>query len=304
MVFPSGKGVSQFFAAALLIITFASPSHATERGMTTYPDGVDTFCVGIIPPPGLYLATYFLFYNAPRVLGTPVKKTHAEAIGFAPRFIYVSRARILGANLAFAAAIPIVYQGLHLEGANFSDYQFGLGNTYLDPFILGWHLGDLHVATGLEVMVPGTYSPNNPASPSQNYFEFQPAVGLSWLTKWGVDANIKLMYSFPTTNYKPIKLLGSRDYYKSGQSFHFDYCLDYAVRPNLRLGVAGFYYVQTTADIRDGRNIGNHGRQFALGPALEFTHQRFSVVLMVQFEMATINRPEGQRFWFKGAYAF
>ena len=142
-----------------------------------------------------------------------------------------------------------------------------------------------------------------PASPSQNYFEFQPALALSWLTKRGLEAHIKLMYGFPTTNHRPIKLLGSRDHFKSGQSFHFDYCLDYAVHPNLRLGVAGFYYVQTTGDIQDGRNIGNHGRQFALGPALQFNYQRFSVVLMVQFEMATINRAEGQRFWLKGAYA-
>jgi hypothetical protein len=55
--------------------------------------------------------------------------------------------------------------------------------------------------------------------------------------------------------------------------------------------------------MQDGRNIGNHGRQSALAPALEFNYQLFSVVLMVQFEDATINRAEGQRFWLKGAYA-
>lgn len=249
MSYSSGKCMALAVAAALLAIFFVSPSPATERGMTTYPDGVDTCRVGVIPPPGFYLANYFLYYNAPRVRGTPVRQTHAEGIGFAPRFLYVSPVKILGANLAFAAAIPFVYQGLHLQEANFSDYQFGLGNPYLDPFILGWHFSDLHVAAGLEVMVPGTYSPNNPASPSQNYFEFQPAMALSWLPKWGLGGHIKLMYGFPTTNHRPIKLLGSRDSYKSGQAFHFDYCLDYAVHPNLRLGVAGFYYVQTTGDI-------------------------------------------------------
>jgi hypothetical protein len=113
-----------------------------------------------------------------------------------------------------------------------------------------------------------------------------------------------MMYDFPTRNNDPLTITGARNHYHSGQAFHFDYCVDYAVHPKLRLGVAGYYYTQTTGDTADGRNIGFHGREFALGPAIKYDYGRFSFCVINQFELAAINRPEGVRNWVRIWYAF
>ena len=288
-------------------------AQATERGLASYPDGAENFFAGALPPPGLYFQNYFLYYNAPHVngLGLPPAAfdTHGETIADVLRLIYISKVNILGASWGGQIILPFVYVGLHLAPLPVSDYQFGVGNISIDPLLLGWHFqGQYHITFGFDIDFPGTYGPTRLASPSQNYFTFRPVLGLAWMPTQGplagFGANIKMMYVIPTINYNPIQALGSHDYYKSGQAFHFDYCLDYAVMKNLRLGVAGFYYVQTTADYQDGRNVGNHGRQFAIGPAIKYDYQRWSFMFIPEFEMATLNRPEGERFWFRVWYAF
>jgi len=277
---------------------------ATERGLASYPDGAENFFCGALPPPGIYFQNYFLYYNAPRIRGNVPPDSHGEVIANVFRFVYISKFKILGADWGAQVVVPLLYSGLHLAPLPVSDYQVGFGNISINPLLLGWHFREYHVTFGFDIDFPGSYSPTKPASPAQGYFTFRPVLGLGWLPKWGLGANVKLMYDFPTKNTNPIETLRSRDYYQSGQAIHFDYCLDYAVLPNLRLGAAGFAYWQTTADNQDGRKIGNHARQFAIGPAVKFDYQKWSFCLIYQWELATLNRPEGQRLWFRTWYAF
>lgn len=283
-------------------------AQATERGLAAYPDGCENFFAGAFPPPGVYFQYYFVYYNAWHLKG-PVTAVapyaHGELVGNVFRLVYSSKVQVLGGNWGAHVIVPLMYAGLHLDpipGA--SDYQFGVGNIWLTPLILAWHFGDFHVTAALDFSTPGTYSKTKLASPSQNYFTFQPVLGLAWMPKSGFGVNIKMMYDFPTNNTSPIQALGAVNEYHSGQAFHFDYCVDYAVMPNLRIGAAGFYYVQTTGDTVDGVNVGNHARQFAIGPAIKYDYQRWSFMFIPQFEMATMHRPEGARYWAKVWYAF
>ena len=184
-----------------------------------------------------------------------------------------------------------------------NDYQTGLGNSTLTPIALGWHLGDFHLAPSFNVIIPGTYHRDSSASPSQNFFTFMPSLGVSWLPKWGLEANLVLMYDIPTINTSP--LFPVQNTYQSGQGIHFDYCLDYAIRPDLRLGAAGYYYQQMTPDIADGYNIGNHARVFAIGPAIQYNPTKALTLQVVnQWEMAAMNTTEGYRVWFNVRYGF
>lgn len=278
-------------------------AQATERGLAAYPDGAENFMAGAFPPPGFYFQNYLLFYNASRFREHTPPDTNADLVADVLRFIYSSKVQVFGANWGMHIVVPFVYSGIQFKPAPISDYQVGVGNISFDPVILAWHLGDYHITTGFEFIFPGTWNHHNPASPSQNYFTFQPVLGLGYLPKCGFGANIKLMYDIPTRNNDPLYLLAQNSY-QSGQAFHFDYCVDYAVRKDLRIGAAGFYYVQTTADKADGVTIGNHGRQFAIGPAIKYDYQRWSFCAITQFEVATLNRPEGQRYWLRLWYAF
>ena len=184
-----------------------------------------------------------------------------------------------------------------------NDYQTGLGNSTLTPIALGWHFGDFHLAPSFNVIIPGTYHRDSSASPSQNFFTFMPSLGMSWLPKWGLEANLVLMYDIPTINSSP--LFPVQNSYQSGQGLHFDYCLDYAVKPNLRLGAAGYYYQQMTPDIADGKNIGNHARVFAIGPAIQYNPTKALTLQVInQWEMAAMNTTEGYRVWFNVRYGF
>jgi hypothetical protein len=184
-----------------------------------------------------------------------------------------------------------------------NDYQTGLGNSTLTPIALGWHFGEFHVAPSFNIILPGTYHRDSSASPSQNFFTFMPALGLSWLPKWGLEANLVLMYDIPTVNTSP--LFPVQNTYQSGQGVHFDYCLDYVLRPDLRLGAAGYYYQQMTPDIADGHNIGNHARVFAIGPAIQYNPTKALTLQVVnQWEMASMNTTEGYRVWFNVRYGF
>jgi hypothetical protein len=130
-----------------------------------------------------------------------------------------------------------------------------------------------------------------------------PAPGLNWLPKWGLEANLVLMYDFPTANPSP--LVPIKNYYQSGQAFHFDYCVDYMVKPYLRVGVAGYYYQQTTPDVADGETIGNHGRVFGIGPAVQLNlSPALTVQLVNQWEIAALNLTEGYRGWLNAKYGF
>lgn len=290
----------------LLLLGLAPAAAGTELGLTSYPDGIENFFTGAFPPPGFYFQNYWLFYKADQFRGGP-PNPKAFVFAEALRFIYSSKFTIFGANWGTHLVVPLVYTDLSSRVGPLTiadDRRFGFGNTAFDPIILGWHWGDFHLTAAFEIQFPGSYDRNNPASPSRNYFTFEPILAFAWLPKSGFGFNIKMMYDFPTRNDSPLAITGARDHYHSGQAFHFDYCVDYAVLPQLRVGVAGYYYTQTTADTADGVKIGFHGRSFAIGPALKFDYGRFSFCVINQFELATLNRPEGVRNWVRIWYAF
>ena len=221
------------FSFYLLLSPFQA--QATERGVTAYPDGIANFDAGAFPPPGVYLQYTFLYYNAPRIRANVPEDSHGEVVANIVRLVYSSMISVLGGNWGAHLVMPLVYLGSHLAPKPVSDYQFGVSNIAFSPFILAWHFGDYHITAAMDTLFPGSYNPKKLASPAQNYFTFQPVLGLGWL---------------------------------------------------------------------HGHKIGNQGRQFALGPALKYDYQRWSFMFIPQFEMATLNRAEGQRFWARVWYAF
>lgn len=102
-----------------------------------------------------------------------------------------------------------------------------------------------------------------------------------------------------------------------GQEFHADYSISYAFSPSFRLGVNGYYYVQTTDDsydidstipapvqalLRDDED--NHSTVFAAGPGIWYNYKNMFFSLRNQWEMAAENKTEGYNVWAKFTYAF
>lgn len=300
-----------------LILSLVAPSHvpATEGGGTVYPGGNEDFMAGALPPPGFYYLNYFLYLNSDSYddLRLPDGTKAKDVFGTDPdfnldvvanvfRFVYVTPIKVLGANWGVHAILPVLNVDVdaHLPVADLEDNIAGIGDVTINPLIFGWHFDELHVTVGLDIVMPtGSFKKDRVANLGRNYWEFEPVVALTYLTKSGFETSIKSMYDFNTEN--------TETDYTSGQEFHFDYLIGQHVG-NWAFGVNGQYYIQTTDDKFDGEASsfdGNKGQAFSIGPAVIYQHKNMWFDLKYQFEsIAVENRPESGKLWFRFTYAF
>ncbi|CAN7287378.1 transporter [Trinickia sp. LjRoot230] len=106
-----------------------------------------------------------------------------------------------------------------------------------------------------------------------------------------------MTYTFNTKNH-------ATDY-QSGQLFHFDYSLSYAVTPKANVGVNGYFIKQTTNDTQDGSVVdgdGFRGQALAIGPAFRYQFSKAAIEFRVLKEFAVRNRPEGTSIWMKTVF--
>jgi len=274
---------------------------ATEGGGGAYPNGAEDFLAGALPPPGTYYINETLYYTSDTFRGDdgnklfPNFKVHAFANSF--RFLHMTKKQIFGANWGVQAIVPVVYVNVTLPFG--SDSRWGLGDFVLDPFILGWHSKNLHVATGIDFVLPiGTYDKSRLANAGRNYWTIEPIVAATFLSDTGFEISTKLMYDYNTKN--------TDTGYRSGQEFHMDYAIGYHLK-EWTLGLSGYLYSQTTGDELHGQKAGADGfkgRVIAIGPTVKLDHRNTSFILKWQPEFEAKNRPEGNTFWFKFLYTF
>lgn len=307
----------------LTLLVVSNQAQGTEGGGTIYPGGNEDFMMGALPPPGFYYLNYFLYehssdYSDVRIpQGVPGagRKLSTLTGGVAPdfklnvvgnvfRFVYVTPVTIFGANLGMQVLLPVLYVDAKLRLPNgvtmFNGTDAGLGDITITPVLLGWHFGkNFHLITGLDINVPtGQYDQTSSVNVGRNYFEFEPAVGFSYLHDCGFEASIKMMYDFNLKNM-------STDY-RSGQEFHFDYIIGQHYG-NWMFGAGGQFYQQTTDDDFPGQAVdfdGNRGQAFSIGPAVQYQYKNMFVGLKYQHDVVCENRSEDQKIWLKFIYAF
>ncbi|MCG6941815.1 MAG: transporter [Thiohalocapsa sp.] len=293
-------------AVATAALVAGTPAIATEGGGSHYPNGAEDFMVGALPPPGNYFIDYLSWYSADSFRdgdgGRLFQDFNLDVVANTFRFIHVTEHKVLGANWALHAFVPLANVDVSRRIAppfpRETEDRFGLGDIIVDPFILGWHGKDWHVTTGVDIYLPtGAYDKDWLANIGRNYWTFEPIFAFTYLNQAGFEASAKLMYDFSTEN--------NATNYHSGQAFHADYTIGYHTGP-WSLGVGGYYYQQTTDDELDGRTFlgGFRGRAFAIGPEVKYDHKNMAFTLKYLAETAVENRPEGGSLWFKFLYAF
>jgi len=291
----------RFFRLILLVccILLYSVSNAWAGGGGAYPNGAEGFESGMVPPPGLHFVNYNLFYAASNVKdndGNTVPQLDLDLNVFAEvlRFVYTSKARMLGANWGMQLFVPIMRTSM--MGAS----RGGLGDLIFDPFILSWHRPCFHAAAGLDIYLPtGAYDKDEMINIGNNFVTFEPVFAFSYVPQNGWSWSMKFMYDINGEN---------DDFQLSpGDEFHFDYGLGYNVHPKVKLGVAGYYYQQVSDDEVAGIPKPNEkSRVFAIGPGLKFyfPENRLFLEFRPQFELAARNRPQGTAMWIKLTYSF
>jgi len=297
----------------LLALAVMSPS-VFAGGSNVYPNGAEGFWTGAVPPPGMYYINYDLWYSSHKFAGNnddeitagPLGPFKTDVLAQVSRFLYVSKHQVLGGQ--WGAHIFIVYQDVNTRTALGKSHVSNLGDTIIDPFVLSWHWPNFHMATGVDIFLPtGSFEAGRVANTSANVFVFEPIVAVTWNTPLkGFNASAKFMYDIPTKNddFKN-PFTGAKGGLLPGQEFHFDYSLDYTINQNLKAGLEGYYYIQTTNDRFRGSDVPNNkGMVFAAGPGIEYSKGRCIVSFKTEFEMTAKNRPEGIANWLRVVYVF
>lgn len=268
--------------------------------------GAEGWYAGALPPPGLHVIDYTLYYRATTlkgqhgrdVNGAPFTDFEAWAIANVIRPVYVADTTIFGANPAWHVVIPIVHKSQRSDF--FHQDKTGIGDIYVSPLILGWHSPPWHWVAGLDVIVPtGAYDKNDVTNIGNNHWTFEPAFAITYMGENGFMADTKLMYDVHTEDHDLN--------YQEGDQFHLDYNVGYAFgdRRQWHVGLCGYYLTSLEEDRVNGSRIhGSEERVFAIGPTVAYRAGSLFVEAKVQKEFMAQNRPEGLAAWLKLIFSF
>jgi hypothetical protein len=285
--------------ALSLALTYAgthSTAMATENGGGIYPNGAESFLTAEVPPPGYYLIDYVNYYEAQRLLGANGKDLapnfRVDALANAVRYVHWGKQRFLGAQLGQQVVIPYVSLDVSVAGAH--GHKSGFGDVTLDPLLLSYQNAKFHFVLTPEFNIPtGSYVKGDVANIGRNYYNFEPVLAFTYTGRKNFEFDTKLMYDINGTN--------TATNYKSGNEFHADYAIGYNNR-GMFVGIAGYYYDQTSDDLVNGAKVGPdgfRGRVFSYGPDIHMSLAKGFLALKWEHEVNVRYRPQGDKFWLK-----
>lgn len=285
---------------ALLVVCGAAAAPAANSPAIVW--GPEGYFAGMLPPPGLHLLNYGLYYNADNFPSTspqggpPDFELTAWAYIFRP--VYVSNLKILGGNQFTHLVLPFV--DLDIESAAFSDERSGLADIYFSPLLFTWHSegGIWHCAGGLDFIWPtADFDAARPANLGYDHIVYEPAFAVTGAWPNGWTASIKLMYDIheeiDDINYEP------------QDQFHSEFNVGYALGKEWMAGINGFFLVGMDDDTQDSVTVPDtEEKTFALGPSVLFHRGPTAVILKGLWEFEAENRPEGFAGWVRVNYSF
>jgi len=269
------------------------------------------------PGPGTYFTEYIQAYgsnhfkdgNGNDIPGSP----EVANVLSMNQLVHVYQHKLLGAHIGADVLLPVVaISGSGTFGPpapgnppvnTVTTNPAVLGDLIVGPF-LQWFdtklLGRPFIHRfELDFVLPtGQYDKKYVINPGSNIWTIEPHYAFTWFLTDKFSTSWRLMYDFSTEN--------SDTDVQPGQVFHFNYSFEYQCFKNFWAAAAGYYLVQTTDDEVNGQSASDSKEQvFAVGPAVFWVvSPNFSMGLKTAWEMATENRPEGNRTTLRMTYKF
>ena len=148
-------------AASLALVGTAATAHAQLNGENLLGDmGVKS---GTQPGPGFYAGYLFYRYRTDSMRdanGKPMvidpTATGSQSIDASvPLVIYVSKAKLFGANIGMMAVLPIASGMLEAPGLGlYEEADKGMADAYIMPLQLGWHTSRADITSGFAFFTP------------------------------------------------------------------------------------------------------------------------------------------------------
>ena len=294
------SNLSKAVALSAWVLGTSLVAHATEGGVSMYPNGTENFMAGALPPPGLYGMVYANHYEATQVndnsgnsLNIPGFKVQANVV--AGRIVWLPGVKVMGGDLVTHAILPMV--NLSVDAAGASQSKTGQGDMTVGVGVGFHHSPSLHSVMALDFFLPtGGHDKNDLANIGKNHWGFEPMYAVSIVNPNGFNGDIKLGYIFNGRN--------SATDYTSGNEFHFDYAAGWGLGNGWTVGVGGYVYKQMTDDKQGGVTVANNlGSAMAIGPNVKYDSGKgWFATLKWEQETNVKNRAEGQSLWLKAVF--
>lgn len=271
---------------------FALPTLVHAQFPGHYPPGVEGIKGPSLPPPGFYLRDYNLFYTADNYPGSGLNDFNATVYVNAPRLIYMTEKKILGANYGMDIIVPFGYAEVKGAGGLLKDTYFGLYDLQIEPVLLGWHFEHFDIGAGYSFWVPTGQSPDprpplppgNAADLGKGFWSHMFTLGATWHIDsektWAISALNR--YELHHENDNDVTV---------GDSYTVEFGLNKTIAKVWDVGLAGYYQGQVT----DTTGSSGHASVLGLGPevSVAFPSVMTFVSLRWAHEMEAHQRPEG-----------
>lgn len=297
-----------FLASSVMLMSVAVHAYdlpTVNLGMTSFLDG------GLPAGTGWYSQTYFQNYDSSKLMNNqgnklPLPKTNLKYQVIVEQISYMSNIRVgEKAALGLNFLLPFVSKMDMNDGLNHAAIkaQGGFSDMMIGPFIqfdpiMGENGPKFVQRIELQVNLPtGKYSRDKNINPSNNAVSINPYWAATyWFNpKWTASTRLHYLYNFK--NNDPNYTFGHADNIQAGQAFHANFATEYAVTPQLRLGINGYWLKQITDTKVDGeQQKGSREQVWAIGPGAMYSFsQNDHFVANAYFEQNAKNRPEGTR---------
>jgi len=256
-----------------------------------YPVGAEGIKAASLPPPGFYLRDYnFGYFANDFPIGGPPDFS-LDAYINAPRLIWMSDWKILGATYGADLIVPFGWQQVKVgpSSAHSVFRDFGLGDIQIEPLLLAWHGKQWNAAFGYAWWAPsGNYDVRNPASIGKGFWSQMFTFGGTYYfdaeKTWA--ASILNRYEFNQPNAD----LNTRP----GQIYSVEWGFSKSLTKTVEVGLIGYYQQQTTDDT--GANANSlHQHVVGVGPEITAVCTKLGVITSLRYarELESAYRPKG-----------
>ncbi|MCA6215641.1 transporter [Ideonella sp. B7] len=281
--------------------------------------GLTGFVDGAPPPagPGLYWMSYVQPYQASHFKDAkgqdlPLPNSDISVTPWVNQFVYQSDARWLGGKLGGMLLLPSLLSASLDDGAGgtiLGQTQTGMGDPVLGAFlqwdpVMGAQGPVFAHRAELDLTLPwGSYDKSKGLTPGAHATSVEAYWSGTWWVKpeWTVSSRVFYLWNGVNGDPSPTRFASSgiteAHSFQAGQAVHMNLATDYAITPQLRLGLAAYWLQQTTDTKVNGQSLADtKERVIGYGPGVMYS---FSADDHLSFnyytETGARNRTEGER---------
>jgi hypothetical protein len=267
---------------------FAGASSAQAQAVVAghYPAGAEGIKGASLPPAGLYVRDYNIFYSSHTYEDGP-SDFDIFAYVNAPRLIWMTNQEILGARYGMDALITYGYMDWGV-GSMRDDYA-GLGDIQLEPLLLAWQFQQFDLAAGYALWLPtGDYETTRPDLIAKGFWSHMLTLGGTWYADKEKTWAVSLLNRYEFCHEQ------EKTHIDPGQVFTTECGVSKSLRPGLDVGLIGYYQQQVTED--SGKTASDKlDRKLGVGPEISAFWPKIGLFTSIRYayEFAAVERPEG-----------